>query len=487
MQRLLRTSVVAACLCTAALADYNVQWARFRRAQDRLDPRPTAVSNQNTEVEFAWGDLNKDGWIDLVVVRKEPVTTAGKRTGILLMNENGTLYNRTAEYASQSDVPGDMGLLTPTNTRDVVITDVNGDGWDDFVTATTLSIGDPKHIGHPRVYMNLGLDGNGDWLGFRFEDARMPQLRTIPGNQAHNPRFCSVAAGDVTGDDRPDLYFGDYDSSGAGGGGENPNEDLNDRLLVNDGNGFFTDSGHTRMTAAMLESAFSMAVVIEDMNLDGVLDVVKDSALNTPQRVSVAYNNPGNEGQFGVFDPFHSGFAPYHTNVGDMNNDGRPDVVITDDGDDRYRYNLSTDAFGRVVWGPAKLFQFQVGAATDDGFGGDNLVVDLDNDGWNDVIITDVDIDIAGCNRRTHIYHNPGGPVGSQIDLIEERQQPAGGWVGVVGIGTGDLTGTHDVAVFDINNDGWPDMVLGRCTGTFVWLNDTHRLEPDFGGILRIR
>jgi len=28
------------------------------------------------------------------------------------------------------------------------------------------------------------------------------------------------------------------------------------------------------------------------------------------------------------------------------------------------------------------------------------------------------------------------------------------------------LTGTHDVAVFDINNDGWLDLVIGRCTGT---------------------
>ena len=26
-----------------------------------------------------------------------------------------------------------------------------------------------------------------------------------------------------------------------------------------------------------------------------------------------------------------------------------------------------------------------------------------------------------------------------------------------------------DVAVFDINNDGYPDMVFGRCNGTYVW------------------
>jgi hypothetical protein len=33
------------------------------------------------------------------------------------------------------------------------------------------------------------------------------------------------------------------------------------------------------------------------------------------------------------------------------------------------------------------------------------------------------------------------------------------------------MTGTHDVAVFDINNDGWKDLVVGRCSSTWVWMN----------------
>ncbi|MAJ29601.1 hypothetical protein CBD41_10095, partial [bacterium TMED181] len=32
--------------------------------------------------------------------------------------------------------------------------------------------------------------------------------------------------------------------------------------------------------------------------------------------------------------------------------------------------------------------------------------------------------------------------------------------------------GVHDVAVFDINGDGWLDMVIGTCTGTEVWMNE---------------
>ncbi|MCH7890985.1 MAG: FAD-dependent oxidoreductase, partial [Gemmatimonadetes bacterium] len=74
-------------------------------------------------------------WIDLVVVRKEPFSTIGKRTNVLLMNEGGVLKDRTRELASASDVAGDSGFLTPTNDRDVVL--ATGDGY--FMFGTPLA------------------------------------------------------------------------------------------------------------------------------------------------------------------------------------------------------------------------------------------------------------------------------------------------------------------------------------------------------------
>ena len=187
-----------------------------------------------------------------------------------------------------------MGFMTPTNDRDVQCVDLDGDGWEDIVTATTLSDGDPKYLSHPRVYRNKGMVG-GVWQGFKYEEARIPQLLVIGSGLAVAPRFCSVSVGDVTGDGFPDLYFADYDGTETGIG-EPSHWDLNDRLLVNDGFGFFTDSGTTRMISAMLYSAFGMASEIVDMNGDGFKDVVKDSALGTPTAVSVAYNDPNNVG-----------------------------------------------------------------------------------------------------------------------------------------------------------------------------------------------
>ncbi len=458
---------------STAFAQVNNPWATFIRDPNRIqNPNGTIATQVTTdpdEKDYIWADVNHDGWTDLIVVRKQQAATTGHRVNQLLMNENGILVDRTAQYATDSDVPGDMGFMTPTNDRDVQCVDLDGDGWEDIVTATTLSDGDPKYISHPRVYRNKGMVG-GVWQGFKYEEARIPQLLVAGSGLAVAPRFCSVSVGDVTGDGFPDLYFADYDGTETGIN-EPTAWDLNDRLLINDGFGFFTDSGTTLMSAAMLNSAFGTSSVIVDMNGDGVKDVVKDSALGSPQEVSVSYNDPNNVGHFNLFQATAAVGSPYHVNTGDMNHDGKPDMIVSDDGQDYAKFNMGNDGLGRVIWGANKSYAF-VSTAHDDGFAGTNLIVDLDGDGFGDSIHADVDVDVPGCDRRCHIYHNPGGAIGSEITLIEEAQQTgSGGWKGVVGPTATDLGGTYDVAAFDIDNDGDIDLVIGRCTGTQVWMN----------------
>ena len=446
----------------AGLAQFGNEWVSFQNdTASRLAVDSALGATDTEEKDYAWADLDQDGWIDLVVVRKQPFTTTGRRENVLLMNEGGVLTDRTTQYATSSDIPGDLGFKTPTNDRDVVLTDVNNDGWLDVVTAPALGFGLAKEISHPRVYVNLGDDGSGNWLGLHYEDARIPQLFTAAG-VPEAPAFCGVSAGDVDNDGWSDLHFTDYDTGGGSG-----SKDLNDRLLINQDLGFYADESFLRMTDSMLGSSFGTSSRIVELNQLPGLDILK----NESGSGEAIYNDDGNVGVFNVFDPYQGG-APYHVSHGDLNNDGRIDAIWSDDGSDRYTYNMGTDVLGRVIWGANKTFQFLTGG--DDGFGSDSLAVDIDGDSWQDVIVCDVDVDVGGCSRRVHIYHNPGGAVGSEITLLEE----AGGtsstdWKGVKGLTNSDLTGGHDVAVFDLDNDGDNDMILGRCVGTFVWMNDT--------------
>src|SRR5262249_14463944 len=104
-----------------ASAQLNQQWVPFTNQPSKLARSPTAPSDNQTQVLFRTADLDKDGWDDVVAVRKQQASQIGKRTAFLLMNINGVLTNMTSQYASASDVPGDNGFLTPCNNREVAI------------------------------------------------------------------------------------------------------------------------------------------------------------------------------------------------------------------------------------------------------------------------------------------------------------------------------------------------------------------------------
>jgi hypothetical protein len=445
---------LAAFAAVAVAPSLRAQWATFQnQTSTRLVAAASLGSADPQEKDYAWADFDQDGDIDLVCVRKQPFTSPGKFPNVLFMNENGVLTDRTSTLASASTVPGSQGMLDATNDRDVVAADVNGDGWVDLVTCTTLTLGDPQYIRVPRVYINRGNNAAMVWQGFLYDDPLRIDDTIWQGGQ----RFCSVAAGDIDNDGDIDLYFGDYQQP-------NPSTrpfDLDDRLLLNNGAGYFTDVSSARMSAVMLESSFAMKVAMVDMNGDGKLDIIKDDALNAPQGISISYNDGASPGFFSTYQIAYA-FAPYHFNIGDLNNDNLPDMIVSDDGQDQYILHTGTVS-GQATFSSAIPFSY-TGGGSDDGFGGNNIIADLNNDGWQDAIVADLDVDIPGNNRRCHIYRNLGN-----APNVTLREETVGG--AVVGIPIASLVATFDVAVFDINGDGWKDMVIGRDSGTQVWMN----------------
>ncbi len=459
VRALLPLSATACAVLALALpssAQFNDHWASFEKTPSMISA-PSPLADDDHEVDIDWGDLDGDGWTDVVVVRKEPIMEAGPRTNVLLMNETGVLTDRTSTLATASDLPGGMGFLDLTPDRDVVLADVNNDGLLDCITACDVTDGLPKSESHPRVYVNLGSAGS--WLGLRHEDARVPLLLHATSGLPKPPRFNAVDAADVDLNGWVDLYLGDQDQdAGAAIILQPPADDLNDRLLVNSGGGFFVDQTALAMTPAMTDSVFCNSVALADFNQDGTPDRMKQTGLGP--RTDLAYNNPLSPGSFPTLDVIYTG-SSYFISTGELNGDGRIDFVISDNGDDKFVLNEATLPSGAVQWGAPQTFDFLAGG--DDGFAANSVIADVDQDGWGDVLIADIDPQVENYARRMHFYHNLGGVVGGDVDLREERASASDDdWIGAPGISESDLTNVHDVAVFDIDMDGLNDILAFR-------------------------
>ena len=62
-------------------------WVEFTdETATRLVADPALGASDTEEKDYAWGDVDKDGDIDIVCVRKEPFTTPGQRPNVLFMN-----------------------------------------------------------------------------------------------------------------------------------------------------------------------------------------------------------------------------------------------------------------------------------------------------------------------------------------------------------------------------------------------------------------
>jgi hypothetical protein len=408
-------------------------WVGFAdETSTRLVSDTSVGATDPLEKDIISGDVDRDGDLDVIVARKTRFSSPGAQPNVLFINELNTMTDRTAALAPD--------FLTPDDSRDVVLVDVDGDGWLDVVTVTTF--GD-----QPRILMNLGNDMNGDWQGFLHTaaDNRLPTFS--PG-----PKFCAVGFGDVTGNGRPDLFFVDYDNS------------LEDRLLINDGSGFFTDETASRMTPAMSESVFGTDSHILDVNGDGFKDIVKNYSSGnsappgTVPSVRVLYND--GTGNFTFMDLIYApgSGGPYMFEPADWNDDGRPDFYVVDDAQDVYLTNNGNDMNGRATWITTQV----TGSPQTQGFGGNVKVGDLDGDGIQDVVVADVDTDLPGCDRRMTVLR--GQRSGQTVTYSDPLNGANRAWL---------PNGTFDIELLDIDKDGNLDLWLGTCDGTMIQMNTT--------------
>ena len=251
-------------------------------------------SGGNYATSVAVADLNGDGYPDVVVANScENASNCSNGGGVsvLLGYGDGTL---------QAPVIYSSGGVAASS---VTIGDVNGDGRLDIVVANECLSSTSCDNGGVTVLL-----GNGDGT---FQSG-------VSYTAGYGP--ASVAIGDVNGDGRPDLVVANqYQCSSCSTGGLS--------VLLGNGDGTFqapatSSSGGVGATA----------VKIADLNGDGHPDLVVSNQYQCTNcsngEVSILLNK-GN-GTFQAPSKNSSGgYAALSIVVGDVNADGRPDVVVT--------------------------------------------------------------------------------------------------------------------------------------------------------------
>jgi hypothetical protein len=392
-------------------------------------------------------DYDRDGWPDIYFTNAPTVEMAVKGTKSL-----GILYHNNHD-GTFTDVTAKSGLSTPCFGMGGVVGDYNNDGWPDlYVTC----------LGGNILYRNNG-DGT-------FTDV------TAKAGVADGRWSTGAAFGDYDGDGFVDLMVVNYvdfhldDLPGFGSAsfckyrgidvqcGPRGLRGAGDSLFHNNGDGTFTEVSKAAGVSDP-NGYYGLGVIWADFNNTGRPDiyVANDS---TPK---VLYKNEGNgkfkdiglESGTAVSDD-GSEQASMGIAIGDYNHTGRPSIYVTnfsDENDLLYRnegdWNFKEVSYPAGVALPS-LPWVKWGTA----------FVDLDNDGWLDLIT------VTG-----HVYPQvdslPSGGGYREPKMLHLNQKDG------TFCDASDLAGkalmerhvSRGLAVGDLFNDGNMDVVVGDIDG----------------------
>ncbi len=267
-----------------------------------VDVSATLVQQATQNHALSAGDVNGDGFLDVLVN-----TTSGIDLGNALYLNDGT-----GRFVLRQDLiphPRSGGSYLTNLSSGMV--DVNGDGAPDLI----LGRWEAGHsVSASQVLLN---DGTGNFTKF----APIP----LPASVVPLEAILDVKGIDINGDGRTDLML----SITHGGGSATANDGITYyktayiQLLVNQGNGKFTDETATRLPAsvqdAFAKSAFG-ALAAVDFDRDGHPDIV---AIAGGGGASVVLMNRGD----GTFYQSWTSEVWGLTIAADVNGDGMLDLL----------------------------------------------------------------------------------------------------------------------------------------------------------------
>jgi hypothetical protein len=432
------------------------------------------------------GDANGDGKLDLLVASQCSNTGSCSNGALSVLLGNGDGTFQTA-VAYNSGAEGTDGIASA---------DFNGDGKLDVAIASQC----PNNNNCPNGIVSLLL-GNGDGT---FQN---------PVNYNSGGLYAtSVAVGDVNGDGHLDLLVSNScnNSSSCTSGAVG--------VLLGNGDGTFQNA-----VQYLSGGETAQSVAVTDLNADGKLDLVVSNQCelngNCQNGTSTTVLLGNGDGTFQLSASYASSSSDFNglmlppvTSVmlGDVNGDGKPDVLVTTSCDGNSITCSSGSVSVLLGYGDGTL---QAGviysSAGASAYG--VTTADVNGDGKPDVIVANECVSVSNCNNGavTVLLSNgdgtfqPGvsyssgglyalwlasadvnGDGNADIVVTNECVNSNDCSQGVVSVLLGNGDGTFQspityssnndgetVALADVNGDGKPDIVLGvecansNCTG----------------------
>jgi hypothetical protein len=281
-----------------------------------------AASNPS---DIAVADVNGDGRLDLLTANY-----GSNSAGVLLGNGNGTFQAAVAFATGATggapvgiavtDITGDGKLdLITANSFGYNISVFAGTGTGTFQTPVNYALG-PTAVPLDVTVADLNADGRPEVLVASAGSNTVTVLTGLGGGNFQPGPYpvglgasftpFGVAAGDVTGDGRPDVVTANSGNSTVS-------------VLLNQGTSFGT-------ATSFQNSGAPASIAVADLNQDGQADLI--TANPGDPAIAVLLGN-GN----GTFQPFskylaNTGNQPSGLVVADVNGDGKPDVLTANVG-----------------------------------------------------------------------------------------------------------------------------------------------------------
>ena len=259
----------------------------------------------------SFGDIDNDGDLDAFISNR--TNTEENQRNYLYRNDEGIYIDIT--QSSGIPIQDEDGNENSQLSFCTIFFDYNKDGFQDIYLAND------KIDNINRLYKNLG---NGT-----FEDVSVASGSGIAVNAM------TTTLGDYNNDGWFDIYITNTQSSQAGNGNV---------LLMNNADGTFTNVAEETGTTF---NSFAWGAVFLDADNDTLLDLYVSGGFDGSigSFLSAAFYHQQNDGTFVI--PQNIGFEndtrkSYSNAIGDINNDGKPDIIVCNDIENNFLWENKT-------------------------------------------------------------------------------------------------------------------------------------------------